>query len=338
MSGSFARPQGIVCLLLILLAGSVHAQTETLQAGGLVLHAEIALLEMPGGRTLRLDVPPRAELSSLAETGRGWIVAGSAPGEGSRRGLFLLTAEGPLPAPPGQQGIERREAVLLVENGTLAGLAWLEGNGGRSLSVRAAAWNGHAWQAVEPVSRPGPGSQLALSGAVLADGSWLLAWSAFDGNDDEIVWARRTAAGWSPARPVSKDNSVPDITPAVAAHGNGALIAWSRYDGESYRLHMARLAGNTWQDECPAAATGSIYPSFLRAADGLYLLHLNAFPRAWSVLEIGPSGRVLRRATSLSALAERPVLGGLGEDAQGGVRLRWPSGKREAAAAWEKSP
>jgi hypothetical protein len=225
--------------------------------------------------------------------------------------------------------------VLLVESGTLAGLAWLEGNGDRSLSVRAAAWNGHAWQAVEAVSQPGPGSQIALAGAVLADGSWLLAWSAFDGQDDEIVWARRTAQGWSQPRPVSQSNDIPDITPALVSSGTGALIAWSRYDGESYRLHLARFEKDGWRDEHPAGPTGSVFPSFQSTEDGLFLIHLNAFPRAWTVLELNPAGKVLRQATTRSALAERPVLG---QDAEGGVRLRWIAGRWEAAPKWERVP
>ena len=323
MSVWFSRPQGIVCLLLILFAGTVHAQTDPLQSGALVLHG--GRLEMPGGRSVRLELPQRAEVSALAELDRGWITAGSAVGEDGRSTLFLISAEGALPAPAGQQGAQRRCAIFFVENGALQGMAWLEGNDDRSLAVRSAEWNGHAWKAVEPISQPGPGSQIALAGAVLSDGSWLLAWSAYDGEDHEIVWARRTAQGWSPARPVSKGNKVPDITPALAAAGSGALLAWSRYDGESYRLQIARFDANSWKDERPAAPSGSFHPSF----QGLYLLHRTAVPRAWSVLELSPSGKVLRRASALSALTERPVLS---EDSEGGLRLRWIGAKWESRA------
>lgn len=335
MSGSISRPQGIVCLLLILFlagAGTVHAQTDPLQSGGLVLHGN--RLEMPGGRSVHLTLPQRGEASALAELDRGWIAAGSAQpedAEDGRRTLFLLSSEGALPAPAGQEGAQRRGPVFFVEDGTLQGMAWLEGNDDRSLAVRAAEWNGHAWKAVEPVSRPGPGSQIALAGAVLSDGSWLLAWSAYDGEDHEIVWARRTAQGWSPARPVSKGNSVPDITPALAATESGALLAWSRYDGESYRLQLARFDSNTWKDERPIARSGSFHPSF----QGLYLLHETAGPSSWSVLELAPSGKVLRRASALSALTERPVLT---ENSAGGLRLRWLAGRREVTPDVERVP
>ncbi|MEA2562590.1 MAG: hypothetical protein QOH06_4094 [Acidobacteriota bacterium] len=331
MSVSFSRPQGIACLLLfcffLAAAGTVHAQT--LQSGGLVLHG--ARLEMPGGRAVPVVLPQRADVSALAELGQGWLAAGSAPGEDGRRTLFLMGSEGALPAPPGQQGAERRGAVFFVEDGTLQGMAWLEGNDDRTLAVRAAEWNGHAWQAVEPVSQPGPGSQIALAGAVLSDGSWLLAWSAYDGEDHEIVWARRTAQGWSPARPISKGNAVPDITPALAASGTGALLAWSRYDGESYRLQLARFDKDGWKDERPVAPSGSFHPSF----QGSYLLYQTAAPRSWSVLELAPSGTVLRRASALSALTERPVLS---EDAEGGIRMRWISGEWETRPALERVP
>ncbi|HEX6862980.1 MAG TPA: hypothetical protein VF414_09205 [Thermoanaerobaculia bacterium] len=326
MSGSFSRPQGLVFLLLFLLTGTVHAQTDPLQSGGLVLHGD--RLVMPGGRSLRLELPQRGEVSALAELDRGWIAAGSAlpeDAEDGRRTLFLLSAEGAVPAPGGQEGVQRRGAVFFVENGALQGMAWLEGNDDRSLAVRAAEWNGHAWKAVEPVSKPGPGSQIALAGAVLSDGSWLLAWSAYDGEDHEIVWARRTAQGWSPARPVSQGNKVPDITPALAATGTGALLAWSRYDGESYRLQLARFEAGSWKDERPIARSGSFHPSF----QGLYLLHKTAGPGSWSVLELAPSGKVLRRAAALSALTERPVLS---EDSEGGLRLRWIGAKWESRA------
>ncbi len=321
MSGSFSRPQGIVCLLFLLLSGTVSAQTDPLQSGGLVLHGN--RLEMPGGRSVRLKLPQRGDVSALAELDRGWIAAGSALGEDGRRTLFVLTAEGAVPAPAGQEGAQRQGAIFFVENGTLQGMAWLEGNGDRLHAVRAAEWNGHAWKAVESVSQPGPGSQIALAGAVLSDGSWLLAWSAYDGEDHEIVWSRRTAQGWSPARPVSKGNAVPDITPALAAAGDGALLAWSRYDGESYRLQIARFDANSWKDERPAAPSGSFHPSF----QGSYLLYRTALPRSWSVLELAPSGKVLRRAAALSALMERPVLS---EDAEGGFRLRWIGAKWES--------
>ncbi|MES1240533.1 MAG: hypothetical protein ABUT39_02840 [Acidobacteriota bacterium] len=341
MTHSIAHLRGLLGLplLLALGTGAVRAQIDPIQdpiqADGMVLSE--ARLELGGDRVLSLDLPARGEVASLASLGsREWIAAGSFPNEDGRR-LFLLTGSGDsrmLPEPAGQTGSERRSPVLLVENGTLAGLAWLEGDTGSTLSVRAAAWDGRGWGAVETVSRPGPGSQVGLTGAVLADGSWLLAWGAVDGEDDEIVWSLRRGEVWTPVRPVSENNHVPDVTPVLASSGDGALLAWSRYDGEGYRLRTARFDGRRWQDERPAGPTHTMRPAFVREDGHLYLLYQGGRPQSWSALELSPSGRALGRASALSVLSERPVLS---EDA-GGLRLRWPSSKWEAQIFWEKTP
>ncbi len=293
-----------------------------------------ARLELPGGRSLNLDLPDRTDLSTLAALGTGsnWAVAGSAPSALGGRNLVLFRGDGkranPLAAPPSQEAAIRQSPVLLVEGGRLAGMAWLEGDDPRSLSVRAAAWTGSGWGTIQQVSFPGPGSQLALTGTVLADGSWLLAWSAFDGTADEIVWSRRLGETWLPVSRLSQANAVPDITPALTAlPAGGALIAWSRYDGQGYRLRMATFEGGEWKGEHDAAPSGSLYPTFL----GTRLLYMDAVPRAWTVLDLDRTGKVMARATLPSALG-RPVLAFSG----GAVRMRWPNEKRQAAARLEK--
>ncbi len=337
----------------------MQALTDPLQVEGMVLSVTadgVTRLDLGsdrGERTLRLDLPPRGEVGALAplgdregregREGREWIAAGSAPGPADEPGRRLFLLEGDpdgsrlVPPPASQQGRERRNPVLLVENGTLAGLAWLEGDSDASLSVRAAVWDGRAWQAPEIVAAPGPGSRTALTGAVLDDGSWLLAWSAFDGEDDEIVWSRRSGAVWSRVSAVSADdNRVPDVTPVIA----GNLIAWSRYDGVGYRLRTARFdpsGAGRWRDERFAGPTHSMYPSFVREDDHLFLVYLNGRPRAWSVQELSPAtGRALRSASALSGLEERPIVSGAGEGSR--LRLRWPGAKWEAAADWTEGP
>jgi hypothetical protein len=200
--------------------------------------------------------------------------------------------------------------------------------------VRAALWDGQRWQTPERVSWPGPGSQLALAGAVLTDGSWLLAWSAFDGQDDEIVWSQRAGGAWQPVKRLYPDNSVPDITPALAATADGgALIAWSRFDGHGYQLRMARFDRGTWTGEHPAAPSGSLYPVFLgSSAGGSRLLYLDAVPHGWSVLDLDSTGRVKARASVASPL-DRPVVAFEGSQ----VRMRWPAEKRQAAVPLEKA-
>lgn len=228
--------------------------------------------------------------------------------------------------------------MLLLDGGRLAGLAWLEGDGGRSLAVRAAAWNGRKWQAPETVSQPGSGSQLALTGAVLADGSWLLAWSAFDGTADEIVWSQRVGASWLPVRRLSAPNQVPDIAPAlIGTAGGGALIAWSRFDGDGYQLRMARFERGVWQNEHVAGPSGSLYPTFLGAPDHPRLLYLEAAVRSWSVLDMDVAGKVQAKASVASPLRSlsRPVVESLGGS---GVRLRWLAEKQQGTAILERVP
>jgi hypothetical protein len=338
----------VFCLLFFYgsLAAAV-AQEDPVQAAreGLVLipQGNSARLELPGGQALQVSLPQRAEVSSLAavsDADTGWAAAGSFPDAAGRQRLFLLTGDDKgsraLPEPPAQTGKERRAPVLLVDGGRLAGLAWLEGDGLQTLAVRAAAWNGRRWLAAQWVSHPGPGSQLALTGAVLVDGSWLLAWSAFDGTADEIVWSQRVGAGWLPVRRLSAPNAVPDITPALTATagggGGGALIAWSRYDGHGYQLRMARFERGEWRDERAAGPSGSLYPAFLGGPERPRLLYLEAAAKSWSVLDLDGTGRVQAKASLSSPSLSRPVV----DPVNGGVRLRWPAEKRQGTAPLEK--
>lgn len=343
---SVRRLRGFFCLLF--LYGSLAAavgQEDPVQATreGLVLIplGNSARLELPGGGTLQVTLPQRAEVSSLVATEGGWVAAGSFPDAAGRQRLFLLTGDEKsfrsLPEPPAQKGLQRRGPVLLVDGGRLAGLAWLEGDGGRTLAVHAAAWNGRKWQAPETVSHRGPGSQLALTGAVLADGSWLLAWSAFDGTADEIVWSQRTGERWLPVVRLSAPNSVPDITPALTATaGGGALIAWSRFDGRGYQLRMARFEHGVWLDEHVAGPSGSLYPAFLETSGHPRLLYLESAARSWSVVDLDAEGKVLAKAsvTSPSRSLSRPVVDSLA----GNVRLRWPAEKQQGTAILERVP
>jgi hypothetical protein len=344
--GSFSRPLwGLVCLLLY--GTAVVSAQEPLQVFrngetlALVPAEDSARLELPGGRSLKLDLPDRTTLSALALLDAGWMAAGSVPNAKGGRSLVLFRGNDkrsqPLAEPPGQEGFIRHSPVFLTDGGRLAGLAWLEGEDLRSLSVRAASWTGRGWAAVQQVSHPGPGSQLALAGAVLDDGSWLLAWSAFDGTADEIVWSRRVGETWLPVSRLSKSNAVPDITPALTATPDGgALIAWSRYDGQGYQLRLARFEGGEWKGERAAAPSGSLYPTFLGGPEGVRLLYLDAEPRAWSVLDLDSEGRIKARASVPSNPPNlgRPVLG----FSKGEVRMRWPSEKRQAAARLDRIP
>jgi hypothetical protein len=197
--------------------------------------------------------------------GRAWLAAGTRSGTGDASALVLFRGEGSTAeriAGPEAGSPLVASPTPLVADGELVGLAWLAGDDPTRLTVRFAPWVGGAtvpgagggWGAPELVAGPAPGSQLALAGASLAGGSTVLVWSAFDGEDDEILWSVRSAGRWSQAARLGEDNAVPDITPAVARLGDGAIAAWSRFDGSEYRLVASRWTGDAWTSPQPLAA------------------------------------------------------------------------------------
>ena len=150
-----------------------------------------ARLELASGERISLPVPRGAEVEAALAIDEGWLAAGvypiaAGPDAAGRSEIFLLTGDESavteLPPPPGRASALRRQPLPLVEGGRLAGLLWLEGDSRTSFGVRFADWNGAGWSEPQTVAAPGPGSQLALTAARLADGTWLAAWSAFDGD------------------------------------------------------------------------------------------------------------------------------------------------------------
>lgn len=285
--------------------------------------------------------------SSLAAVDGGWIAVGSHLEENrdpessevreSLRKLRLLAGDGEgvrsLKAPKLQEGLRRQGAVLIVDGGRLAGLAWLEGDTRRQLAVMASEWTGSRWRTPRVVSPPGPGSQLALSATVLADGSWLLAWSAFDGEDDEILWSRYIGGRWTdPARLSPEDNAVPDVTPALAPSGTGAVAAWSRYENEHYRLKLARFDGTRWLDERTAGGKGTLYPVFLpQASAENRLLFRDAGKRGWTALELGEDGRETARVHVPAQTLRRPMVTSTGS---GTAAFSWSGDAEPLTAHW----
>lgn len=302
-----------------------------------------ARLELASGERISLPVPRGAEIGTArALDEEGWIAAGVRPDAAGRSEIFLLigdeSAVTELPPPAGRGSALRRQPLPLVEDGSLAGLLWLEGDNRTSLGVRFAEWTGAGWSAPQTVAAPGPGSQLALTAARLADGTWLAAWSAFDGTDDEIVWSRRGRNGaWSPARRAAAGNEVPDVTPALTATRDGALLAWSRFEGGEYRIVVSRFRQGAWSKPELAGPPGSLFPSFEPAPGGrVWMLYRNAVPRGWTVAELDRNGRPVRHAAveSPTAAAERPVV----RAGSGGLVLEWPGRTERRAAPWERLP
>jgi acyl-CoA thioesterase-1 len=367
-------------VILAQLAATAPARAA---ASDLPLHlhaaADGARLELPNGELVALALPPGARLDAAAPLAGGWIAAGTAPAAGGPGGTggpagtsvaggggrdLLLLAGGTRPGilrPPGERiGKLLAEPLPLVAGGRLAGLAWLEGDDPRALGVRYAAWNGAGWSAPRTISAPGQGSQLALAACRLADGSWLLAWSAFDGHDDEIVWSvggNATGTGtWTPPRKLTA-NRVPDITPVLAPAGSGALIAWSQLAGDGYRLLVARYRDGFFGEPVVAAPGGSLYPSFESSpgTDRHRLLYRTAQPRGWAALELDAAGRP-RRVASAPDPSQGTEAGGSGARAgtgdgagaaagaldrptlAGGANraiFSWPGGGPERTSAWQ---
>lgn len=333
---------------IVLLAGALHAAPPALELvqplennkGILLLSSpQQATIEQASGESQEISLRDGERLSEVAETRRGWVAAGVRERKSGRRELLVVMEDGAgveRLGPPGRQRKRLRiRPTLLIEDEELAGLAWLEGDDFRSLAVRYAEWTGADWGAVKRVSRPGRGSQTGLVGAVLADGSQLLVWSAYDGSDDEIVWSSRRGSSWSRPKRLTVNNRTPDIMPAVVATGSGALAVWSRYDGEDYRLMAAQLEGRKWRKPRFVGPAGSLEARFVSWEGEVFLTFKNAWPVGWSVADFGRQGNPTRRAFAQRESVGRPAL------AQPRAReatLLWPEKGGVVTVEWEHLP
>ena len=296
----------------------------------------LALVSAPGGAHLvhgavRTALPAAAgtRWSALAELSDGYVVAGTRANQ-----LQLLrgtdTGAAVLKAPGGARERFRANPVPLVQNGQLAGLIWLEGDAPGAYRIVAAQWGTAGWSTPWVVTPPGPGSQLALTACVLADGSWLAAWAGFDGQDDEIWWTRiRDGIASKPAR-AHPDNAVPDVTPTLVATDRGALLAWSFYDGNDYRLALARFADDGFTAIEVESGAGTVEPSFVSGLGSSALLYRSVMPDAWTLLKLDPRGEPLARVAVADRGTLRPAVRAQGEN----VVLHWEGSEHDATSAW----
>jgi hypothetical protein len=349
--GQTSLPRRLGAWLSILLGTLVATTATGKPEPALPLHAGLltaghsAWLELEPGDLRALDLPPGVSLNAAEPLAAGWLVAGTQPAPGARE-LFLLASRGAtlqeLSAPPRAEtdrSLARSEPVPLVARGVLRGLAWLEGASRQSLAVRAATWDGTQWSNPFTIAPPGPGSQLALTVAPLADGSWLLAWSAYDGRADTILWSRGHGELWSTPAPIAPAGGMPNITPDLVAASTGAMAVWSRLEAGDYRVVLARFTGAGWQPPVTIGPAGSVFPQFVGQlpGGGGRLLYRTAVPAGWTVVDLDAEGRFLRSARFVTAdhpeVTEergRPAV----EEQPGGVRLRWPAAGHQAGAAW----
>jgi hypothetical protein len=319
-------------LLALLSAVSRSGAAELLQAtaGERGLYAvrsgEQLIVRRIGSEGTSIDAPQSSDLYSLRPTTHGWVAAGHALTDAGDADLLLMQQfEGRLEMlslPDKGAGMLRGQPVVLVSDGGLVGVAWVEGDRQSDLQVWAARWTGSGWGETEAVSRPGPGSQLALAGAVLEDGSWLLVWTGFDGEDDETLFSRKVQGIWSTPELVHAGNQVPDITPALVAVSGGAVAAWSWFDGSDYRIKTARFDGQDWTVNEAIGGRGSVYPTLLSTELGAQLLFHSVSPETWTVVEVEATGLLSRIASLPKSTRSRPLLLGPTSDE---VRFAWPS-------------
>jgi len=326
--------------LLLLLPGSVRAADPTARivarehrgSAPWTVRAESGEWTIGrAGATNSLAVPAGGRVESVAAVGSSWMVAGVRPAAAGGQQIWLRrgdreSALGP-DSPPQPMA---DEPVIVTRETRLEGVAWLEGRDRQHLAVRYAAADGDGLASPVTVAPPGPGSQLALAAATLADGRTLLVWSGFDGHDDEIWAAIGDGKSWSSPQRVASDNDVPDITPDVVAVAGGALVAWNRFDGREYELVVARFDGRQFSTPERLGEPGSLYPSFERSDDGrLAILFRDARRSTWSAVELssrGKGGRVTRAALPA---AERPLV------QLGSAGAIWSTGSRDSSSNWE---
>lgn len=310
-------------------ATAVTLQTDTTAGAVNVFSSRAAtLVETPATGARLLDLPANTVMTGLASDGVDWWLAGVTHGRAGEEPSRLALRAGEDPsrvlAVPTTEAQLVRHPVPIVRTGQgLAALAWLEGDDGQRTAVRLARLENDGWQPAETLSPTGPGTQIALSGVQLTDGSTLLVWTAFDGRDDEILWSRVGERGFTPPAPVAPDNHVPDITPRLIADGAGALLAWSRFDGRDYRVQVARFDGQRWGAAVQVGVRGSVSPSWVRRGGQALVLHEVASPSGWALLDLDSSLHAIQRAEVPTEAKVRPFVD-TGHD--GSLVLRWQIG------------
>lgn len=258
--------------------------------------------------------------------------------------LLLMSTDGEaverLPAPKQMHDAVTYAPTPVMKDGRLSGLVWIEGFAPNRTRVMASDWTGSGWSQPEPVSDFGAGTQIALDLVRLGDGSLLAVWAAFDGEDDEIVWARSKADGtWSTARPLTA-NAVPDVTPTLLATKNGAVVAWSGYDGKDYRIQLSALdlAADTWSAPTLLEGRGGVWPAFQAmgdAGDQAILTWRQAVPRTWMAAALDGDQLLWTSAAPQppAQLRGRPLAVMSKED--GGMHLLWPIASADGVAKTE---
>lgn len=268
-----------------------------------------------GTRTQNLRLADSSWMQSIERVGvDGWVATGT-DGRLNGRKLLIKTNAGDLPAPRVQSGAIAWWPLPVVRGSELVGLVWFEGHRLDRLAVVAARWTGDAWSNSVIVSPAGIGSQAGLTVTVLKNGAWLLAWTRFDGEDDEVMWSTGDGNRFSRPLAISRGNSVADIQPSVLADGNGALIAWSQESGNRYVLKMARFDGRSWAP-LVAPATTAVAPRLIRRDDTPHLSMWTMAARGseWLLARVGGNNN-LTTIDRVAGSTPRPAVSAASEGA-----------------------
>lgn len=326
-----------------LLCGPLGAAEQAFQSGGgspdawALQHDDRVVLHLPSGSSQEVPMAHGGRLQGVTRADAGYLLSVTGPtGDGQEATLVL--ADGAtvqaFPPLPGEAGTVQDRVRPLLDEGRMAGAAWLAGTDFRNLEVRAARWTDGQWGPPQVVARPASGSQMALAATTLPDGRWLLAWSRFDGSDDEIAWAVRSSTGWSSPQRLGADNTTPDVTPALVSLPDGsALLAWSRLIDGGYRVLVSRFAAGAWSPGELLPGAGAVDPRLLPLPGGAALLYASTEPRVWAVVELDAAGRPLRLAAVDRRDETSPRL-----DLSSGstVTFIWEHPARTESASWQE--
>jgi len=211
-------------------------------------------------------------------------------------------------------------------------IVWVgEDESSADAALFASRWTGSSWTPAEQL--PGvAGSPMAPSIAIGRNGRPIVAWAAHDGGDAEIWIATRGGSGWSSPSQLT-NNTVPDITPSIAARDGRVLVSWAAFTPAGY-VPTARLqtSGGTWQPAQRLSPRPGSHPVALFSSTGAVVL--------WGAT-LG--GRQVLRSTVREDDAWGPVTNlataagtraAAGEDSRGGrlaVAWRRPDGTLAAA-------
>lgn len=330
---------------LALLLAALPAAAQTFEARGAA--GDIQVKKSAGGWQVEMNqvrtplpIAPATQLTTLRAEGGAFVVAGVERGNQSVSLVVVRGQNGKvekLNAPVVAPGEMAMALTPVLGPAGLEALFWIDGKNAQAGAVKVALWDGQAFGATGTLAPAGPGTQTGLQVLRLADGSWLAVWSAYDGQDDELMWSRGSKYGFSPAKKLT-DNAVPDVTPTLRRSGDGAILVWSFYDGSDYRLKSTTFKDWSFTDGEVFGGKGASLPSFTDNATPT-LTFRQVEPESWRVVELNAEGKKVREASIAAATRRSPRVLAIDDKA---VTFEWSASDAEASPVsfvvpWEET-